>query len=59
MLNRKSKEHRMSSDIFAQNRALFCASMRRGGGNCFDCFPDFWHVFWRFLAKWAGGTIEN
>jgi hypothetical protein len=28
-------------------------------GNCFDCFLHFWHVFWRFIEEWAGGTIEN
>jgi hypothetical protein len=27
--------------------------------NCFNCFPYFWHIFWRFIEEWAGGTTEN
>jgi hypothetical protein len=27
--------------------------------NCFDCFPDFWDVFCRFIEEWMVGTIGN
>jgi hypothetical protein len=40
--------------------ALFFEGMcQQGLKNCFDCFPDFWHVFWRFIEEWMVGTIGN
>ena len=40
--------------------ALFFEGMwEEARDNCFDCFPDFGHVFWRFIEEWAVGTIRN